>query len=159
MSSPLNGTEKYKQNVYFLWIQRFNSAFTYVSVCLQISVALSRVDYYNVAEVKNQKNCIRKENTLEEIIEGRIKKNYSVGYPRFQKKMETESKHICSIATFVLVYHFSPFIIYNPVILIHSYQNHEKVLHEPASWYLLSILKTCWVSHWTHLRHALKMSG
>jgi len=54
MSSPLNSTEKYKQNVFFLWIQTFNSAFTYVSVSLEISAALSRVGWYNAAEIKNK---------------------------------------------------------------------------------------------------------
>lgn len=60
MSSPLNSIEKYKRNVHFLRIQRFSSAFIYVSVRLEISAALSRVDWYNAAEIKNKKKLYQK---------------------------------------------------------------------------------------------------
>lgn len=60
MSSGLNSAEKYKQSMYFLWIQRFTSAFAYVSVGLEISVALNSIDWYNVAEKKPEKICISK---------------------------------------------------------------------------------------------------
>lgn len=44
-----------------------------------------------------------------------MKGRIQILYPRLQREIEIENKHTGSMVIFVLVSHFSPFIIYNPV--------------------------------------------
>lgn len=58
ISSPLNRRGKYKQNVSFLLIQRFISAFPYVSISLDISAAFRRDEHCVETGIKKQgKHC------------------------------------------------------------------------------------------------------